>query len=92
MQCRQFESSYHYCPPDMIDVEEAQGIRPGRWRNNQVSDGLLSIRDGLGSNNYSRNAKYVRKKFKNFFSEGKGQVPWQMQYVTSVENCFDAQI
>ena len=89
MREKSFETSYQYCSPEMVDIDTIKGIRPGAWRNDEESGGLVPIHHNLGSNNYSKNAKAVREKFRDFFYEGKGQVPWQVNYVTSVHNSFD---
>ena len=89
MHNKDFETSYQYCPPEMIDTETIEGTRPGTWRNMEQPGGLVPLQGNLGSNNYSKHAKTVRENFRDFFSEGNGQVPWQMDYVTSVHNNFD---
>lgn len=89
MHGKEFESQYQYCPPEMVDVETMRGERPGSWRNMEQSGGLLPLPGNFGSNNYSTDAKVVRENFRDFFSEGNGQVPWQVEYVTSVHNNFD---
>ena len=90
MHGKNFESSYQYCPPEMIDTDTTFGTRAGVWRKDvEASHGMLPLQRNLGSNNYSKDAITVRENFRDFFSEGHGQVPWQMEYVTSVQNNFD---
>ena len=67
MHGKQFESSYQYCPPEMVDTETNRGTRPGTWRNEEQSGGLIPLQGNLGSNNYSKDAKIVRENFRDFF-------------------------
>ena len=89
MHGREFEASYEYCPPEMVDMETVNGTRPGTWRHTDQSGGLVPLNGNLGSNNYSKDAKIVRQNFRDFFYKGNGQVPWQIQRVTSVQDNFD---
>ena len=89
MHGKEFRSSFQYCPPELVDQETARGTRPGTWRNMGEPGGLVPLQGRVGSNNYSQEARVVRENFRDFFYKGKGQVPWQLQYVTSVHNSFD---
>jgi len=64
----QFENNYSYCPPSYIDNESSYGFQAGDWRKENV--GLRQIQQ-IGSNNYSREAKEVRDRFKNYFCSPK---------------------
>ena len=87
MHDKQFPSNVSYCPPGFVDQERPQGTRPGAWREEVGNMGLVSARQ-VDTNNYKRDAKAVRGHFCDFFSES-GQVPWQIENVTSVNNNFD---
>ena len=65
-----------YCPPKYVDSDRMQGITPGQWRGeeNQVM-GLRDI-DRQSSNNYSKNAKWIRDDFREYFIT-EGTVHWQ---------------
>ena len=43
MHNKDFETSYQYCPPEMIDAETVEGTRPGRWRNMEQPGGLVPL-------------------------------------------------
>lgn len=90
MSNKEFESSYQYCPPQLIDTDTRSGTQLGSWRSDIAQcEGMVSFQNNFGSNNYSRDAKTVRENFRDFFCEGKGHVPWQTEYVNSVHNNFD---
>ena len=65
MHGKEFETSYHYCPPEMVDMETVNGTRPGTWRHTDQSVGLVPLSGNLGSNNYSKDAKIVRQNFRD---------------------------
>ena len=90
MHGRQFEASGRYCPPTFIDRDTPDGLQEGEWRY-EVRDyeGLAPLQRQLGSNNYSRNAKFVKELFRDYFNSPAGQVPWQYEMVTSTSNTFD---
>ena len=80
----------HNYPPEMVDRESQYGTRFGSWRDDvQNYSGLIPLQMQVASNNYSQDAKTVRENFKDFFSTGDGQVPWQMDSITQVHNSFD---
>ena len=71
---------HSYCPENLTDREEHNGIRPGEWRHDlQHITGLQPINQ-IGSNNYSQSAKTVRDNFKDFFNQ-EGAVSWQWERV-----------
>ena len=78
--------NYSYCPPSNVDQESRSGVVPGDWRKEEtVGDGLQLIQK-LGSNNYSKSAKEVRNRFKNYFCSSEGAVEWQAEKVTRIYN------
>ena len=78
--------NYSYCLPSYVDQESRSGVAPGDWRKEEtVCDGLESIQK-LGSNNYSKSAKEVRDRFKNYFCSTEGEVEWQVEKVTRTYN------
>ena len=73
--------NYSYCPPSYVDQESHSGIVLGDWRKEEtICDALQSIQK-LGSNNYSKSAKEVRDRFKNYFCSTEGAVEWQVEKV-----------
>ena len=79
-------NNYSYCPSSFVDRETPNGIQGGGWRHEVYNyEGLAPLTRSVGSNNYSRDAKHVRERFKDFFNSPQGQVPWQYQMVTSTE-------
>ena len=46
-------TGYSYCPENLTDREEHNGIRPGEWRHNQQHITGLQPINRIGSNNYS---------------------------------------
>ena len=80
-------SNFNYCSTELVDQEIIQ--EPGRWRRETSEyDGLVPF-ISQGSNNYSRNAKHVREKFKEYFSSEVGSIPWQEEMITRTSNPFD---
>ena len=70
------EGDNQYCPPNYIDREENDLVLPGDWRQEQNhASGLKDVRK-IGSNNYSKTAKVIRDKFKDYFVNV-GAVDWQ---------------
>ena len=86
MHDKQFPSNVSYCPPGFVDQERPQGTRDLEHGEKRLGI-WVSVRQ-VGTNNYKRDAKDVREHFRDFFSES-GQVPWQIENVTSVNNNFD---
>ena len=85
-KCASQSENYSYYPPSYVDQEIRSGVVPGDWRKEEaVCDGLLSIQK-LGSNNYSKSAKEVRDRFKNYFCSPEGAVEWQVEKVTRTYN------
>ena len=79
-------NNYSYCPPNFVDRETPDGILRGGWRHDvHEYEGLAPLNRQVGSNNYSRDAKKVRERFRDFFNSPQGQVPWQYQMVTSTD-------
>ena len=78
--------NYSYCPPSYVDQESRSGIVSGDWRKEEtICDGLQSIQK-LGSNNYSKSAKEVCDRFKNYFCSTEGAVEWQVEKVIRTYN------
>ena len=84
-RARQSEN-YSYCPPSYVDQESRSAVVPGDWRKEEtICDGLQTIQK-LGSNNYSKSAKEVRDRFKNYFCSPEGAVEWQVEKVVRTYN------
>ena len=61
------EGDNQHCPPDYIDREENNHVLLGDWQQEQNHiSGLKDVRR-IGSNNYSKTAKVIRDKFKDYF-------------------------
>ncbi len=90
MNGKTFESTSKYCPAGFTDTEGPGGKQlEGEWRSViQRDQGLIPLRRA-GSNNYSQDAKLVRKDFSNYFLSSVGQVPWQWFATHSTEAAFD---
>ena len=74
------EGDNQYCPPNYIEREENDHVLPGDWRQEQNHiSGLKDVRR-IGSNNYSKTAKAIRDKFKDYFVN-EGAVDWQWDIV-----------
>ena len=80
--------NFQYCPYELIDREHDGRYRPGQWRN-KIADynGLNSI-GNQGTNNHSRDAKYIRNKFKEYFNSS-GSLAWQNEIIARTNNPFD---
>ena len=80
------DENYSYCPPFYVDQESRSGIDPGDWRKEEtIWDGLQPIQK-LGSNNYSKSAKEMRDRFKNYFCSPEVAVEWQVEKVIRTYN------
>ena len=80
------DENYSYCPPSYVDQESRSGIDPGDWRKEEtIWDGLQPIQK-LGSNNYSKSAKEMRDRFKNYFCSPEVAVEWQVEKVIRTYN------
>ena len=71
---------YCYCPDNFVDQEQPNGIIPGDWRKEQVTNSGLQPINRQASNNYTETAKIVRDNFKCYFNE-EGAVSWQSEIV-----------
>ena len=82
-----FESTNcSYCPPNFVDRDTPNGIAGGDWRNEVHGyAGISHLNRQVGSNNYTRDAKQIRLRFRDFFNSPEGQVPWQNEMVTSTD-------
>ena len=82
MKNRRFESASHsYCPAGHVDIETANGLRMGNWRQEVAGDQGLQPINQVGSHNYSRDAKETRNAFRDFFNSHSGAVPWQLNAI-----------
>ena len=68
MHGRHFESDQNiYYPNGFADHETSTEFHDGQWRREIVDyEGLAAMQRQMGSNNYSRNAKYLREAFRDF--------------------------
>ena len=81
-----------YLPSFFADSSRGGKFRPVDWRKEVPSlDGLADI-PWIGSNNYTNDAKDVRKYFCNYFSSAAGTVPWQFQAVNNTLDDFDREL
>ena len=80
-----------YCPEGFVDEETCHGYNLGDWRREQNGTQGLQQANNLGSNNYTRDAKLIRERFRDFFCSDEGAVHWQLDTVTSTHNTFDLQ-
>ena len=67
-----------YCPSGYADTP----TRPGDWRNLICDTDALQSINRAGSNNYSKDAKEIRQKYRDYFVSRDGQVDWQWEMVT----------
>ena len=79
MYGRQFAAKNEYCP---------EGYAEGDWRQEYVETGGMQPLSNFGSRDYTRDAKKIRDKFRDYFC-GVGSVPWQWNYISSTRDPFD---
>ena len=74
------EGENQYCPLNYVEREENDHVIPGAWRQEQsLIYGLKDVRI-IDSNNYSKTAKVIWDKFKDYFVN-EGAVDWQWDIV-----------
>ena len=61
------EGDNHNCPLNYIDREENDHVLPGDWRQEQSHISALKDVGRIGYNNYSKTAKVIWDKFKDYF-------------------------
>ena len=78
MHEKEQNGSDYYCPETFVDKEGPNGMQPGEWRQDTSHiSGLPSISNLGTSNKYSKNAKWVRDEFKDYFNQ-EDEVDWQL--------------
>lgn len=77
-----------YCPPNFIDVEQADGsIIPGMWRNKYYPGGIEHIRSTTAHRSTTEAYKQ-RDAIAEYLMTPVGEVPWQKEYVCrGLNNC-----
>ena len=82
MNISKTSDNYNYCPQNFADRESRDGIVLGEWRKDSENITGIQDLDHLSSNNYSKNAAYVRDELKHYFNE-EGAVDWQWGIVNN---------
>ena len=67
-----------YCPSGYTDTD----TRLGDWRDHISDTDALQPLNRAGSNNYSRDAKQIRERYRDYFASSAGQIDWQWDMVT----------
>jgi hypothetical protein len=71
-----------YITPQLADIETDDGVVIyGEWRAMVEDAANFAPVAGLASNNYSRDAAFVRNMYKEYFNSAVGAVPWQDRVV-----------
>ena len=56
-----------------VDYKTSSGLQAGEWRSNVSNyQGLTLLQKQLGSNNFTRDAKAVKKLIRDFFNSSQG--------------------
>ena len=74
-----YSETSRYCPAGYGDTS----TKMGEWRNEIGSTDALQCIARAGSNNYSKDAKIIRERYRDYFCSTDGQVDWQWTMVTS---------